>query len=169
MFDLRMIARCLFLVPLLGCVSGRDKERPLAASTLAPSAISELNLLAIPVALDLDGVPGADGFVLKVYAGNRRRPKPIPIESGTLEIFMFEGILPSSGKEASKPRRTWTYTAEELKNSVVTTSIGIGYQIAPVWDTAKPAGDKITVVARYTPQGGAPILSAPSVISLTAQ
>src|SRR6185369_2066764 len=78
-----------------GCVSDHKQglqPRPAVSEGSAQSGIHELNLLAIPVALNFDQKPGPDGFIVKVYAGNRRQPKPLPIENGKLEIIMYDGI-----------------------------------------------------------------------------
>src|ERR1051326_2873337 len=61
---------------LAGCVSEKELKKPAISSEGGTGNIDEVNVLAVPVALDLDQVPGPDGFVIKVYAGSRKRPKP---------------------------------------------------------------------------------------------
>jgi hypothetical protein len=146
-----------------GCISEKPSHKSLPQSD-SSGHIEEINLLAVPVALNLDNRPGPDGFVIKIFAGSRKRPKPFPLEDGQIEILMFDGI-PGMGDAVAQPRRIWTYSAQELKPYEVETSIGAGYQLAIPWGDAKPTHDKITVVARYTPRGGRPLTSAPSIIA----
>ena len=153
----------LGLALTLGCASVKPKAPRHDESPAA--SIDQINLLAVPVALNFDQAPGLDGFVVKIYAGNRGRAKPVPILSGSVEVLMYDGVVREYPKTV-QPRRTWKYSAEELKSRLTKTSIGTGYQVAPQWGDAKPAGDKISVVARYTPPQGAAIYSAPSVIAV---
>ncbi len=151
------------LVLTVGCVSGQKKSAGEPIPQQGP--VEELHLLAIPVALNFDQVPGVDGFAVKVYAGSSQVPKSVRIPDGTLEILMFDGLLSGTDFAATPPLRIWTYPAAALKKFEIVTSIGTGYQLTPQWGEAKPTRDKITVVARYTSAGGVTIYSAPSSIS----
>jgi hypothetical protein len=131
--------------------------------------IDEINLLAIPVAVNLDGMPGVDGFVIKIYASSRKRPKPVAIEDGTIEIDMFDGIPTAAVGAPPKPLRTWKYTASELRPFLFQSSIGAGYEVAVAWGDAKPASNKIAVLVRYAPPSGTGITSAPSIISVVLE
>ena len=156
------------LAMLLGCVSSdATKKKPAQAPQTGGQAITEINLLAIPVALNFDQKPGPDGFVIKVFASNRQRPKPLEIESGRIEILMFDGAPGTAEGASFEPKRVWNYTAQELRGLEVRSSIGIGYQITAIWGEAKPAGNKISVVVRYTGPSGGSVVSAPSVISVS--
>lgn len=159
----RGVAFLLLASFLAGC-SGSDK-RPVASA--APVTIDKLNLLAAPIALNLDGVPGPDAVVVKIYAGNARNAKPVPITSGTLDILAFEGLLGNSTNVPS-PFKTWTYTASELRRLQFRASIGIGYEITASFIGLKPKADKLSVIARYQPDPSHVIYSSPSTISLTA-
>jgi hypothetical protein len=65
-----------------------------------------------------------------------------------------------------QPRRTWRYTAEELQQYQIRTSIGIGYQLALQWGEAAPTQNKIAVLVRYIGEQGGVLTSAPSVIAV---
>lgn len=153
----------LALMLALGCASGQKKSA--GESVLQEGPVDELHLLAIPVALNFDQVPGVDGFAVKVYAGSSQVPKSVRITDGRLEILMFDGVLSGTDFAATPPLRIWTYPAAALKKFEIVTSIGTGYQLTPQWGEARPTRDKITVVARYTSAAGATIYSAPSSIS----
>ncbi len=164
---MRILTLSLLPFFLLGCMSGQKKKvQSTTAHEPAGTVITELNLLAMPVVVNFDGVPGPDGFVVKIYAGNRKHPKPIPIVTGTLDFLMYDGLLPRSDEASAKPRHTWSLKAEDLKRYEMTTSIGTGYQIDLRWGEGNPTGDKITAVARYTSVGGVMVYSAPSVIAV---
>ena len=164
---LAVLALCLLATGLWsGCVSEPKSRKPAAASS-GGGTIEEINLLAVPVALNLDDKPGLDGFAIKVYAGSRKLPKPIAIQSGKIEVLMYDGIPGVTEGASLEPRRVWTYTAAELKPFEIRTSIGTGYQLAPLWGDAAPTRNKITVVVRYISPEGRSITSAPSVISVT--
>jgi hypothetical protein len=155
---------------LSGCVSpGNDGNRTAPVFDPSGATIDELNLLAVPVALNFDNLPGLDGFVIKVYAGNRNRPKPVPIEAGKLELLMYDGILQRSDHGPISALRVWNFASDQLRRYQVKTSIGTGYELKLEWAEAKPKMDRITVLARYLPPAGKVIYSAPSVISVAGK
>lgn len=124
----------------------------------------------MPLALNLDDVPGPDGFAVRIFYSRTTRARGIPITSGTVEILMFDGVLMDAalgGTAAALPvpLRVWPFTAEQLKPFSTRTSLGIGYQFVLRWDDKKPTGDHLTVVARYLPSRGPALLSTPSSIS----
>ena len=147
---------------LAGCVSEKELKKPAISSEGGTGNIDEVNVLAVPVALDLDQVPGPDGFVIKVYAGSRKRPKPFGIDDGKLEVLMFDGL---PGEASAAAKSSWSYTAEELRKFEIRTSIGVGYQITLQWGKNKPTHDKFTILVIYFPSKGRPIRSAPSIIA----
>jgi hypothetical protein len=146
---------------LLGCSSPANSSSP------APVFIDKLNLLAAPMALNFDGVPGGDSVAVKIYAGNARNPKPVAITSGNLDLLAFEGVLVKT-TNTPQPLKTWTFTASELRRLQFKASIGIGYQITASFAGLKPKSDKLTVLARYRSDASHAIYSSPSTISLTA-
>jgi hypothetical protein len=164
-----MAAFCSCLLFSTGCATAEKSVPPATAAAPARSPIDELNILAVPVALNLDHLPGLDGFMIKIYPGTRKRPRSVPIESGQLEIFMYDGLASVNSVHVPNPRRVWTYTAADLKQFEIKTAIGTGYQLAPLWGEARPTRDKITVIARYTSPTGAIVASAPSVIAVGIQ
>lgn len=149
-----------------GCVSENKQIKPATQRTSAEGPIVELNLLAAPMALNMDESPGPDGFLVKVYANDRKHPKPVPIEEGKLEILMFDGSPGLSGNELAKPLRVWTLTVGDLKPYEIRTSIGAGYELIPKWGEAKPTSGRFTIIVRYISPGGGIVNSAPSIISM---
>ncbi|HTD87053.1 MAG TPA: hypothetical protein VK850_10790 [Candidatus Binatia bacterium] len=150
---------------LLGC--SNTTKPPVAATAPAPITIDKLNLLAAPIAFNLDGVPGPDAVMVKIYAGNVRNPKPVAITSGTVDLLAFEGLLGTS-TNVPQPFKTWTFTASELRRMQFKASIGIGYEITASFVGLKPRADKLTILARYRSDPSHAVYSSPSTISLTA-
>jgi hypothetical protein len=131
-----------------------------------PASIDELNLLAMPVGVNLDNLPGADGFAIKVYAASRTHPKPVRISSGTLEVLMYDGVVAGSDMLAKTPLRVWSFQPGELASHETTTSIGVGYNFTQAWETTRPASNRITVTARHISTAGKILYAAPSSISV---
>lgn len=134
----------------------------------APGAndIRELHLFGVPVAINLDPIPGPDGFAIRVFAGNGRAASGQRIEHGKLEILLFDGGLTEAERHTAEPLRTWEYTAAKLKAYVAKSSIGWGYRFAPQWGENRPTQDRITVIVRYVSPSGTVVSSSPSVISM---
>jgi hypothetical protein len=161
--DYRRPLLSIFVALFAGCSS------PSKPSTVTPvsASIEKLNLLAAPVALNLDGLPGGETIAVKIYATNSRAAKPVAMTTGTLELLAFEGLLTRT-TNVPQPFKTWTYTASELRRLQFKASIGIGYEIAASFAGLKPKSDKLTVIVRYRPDDTHAIYSSPSTISLTA-
>ena len=147
-----------------GCVSDKKSLPPIPP--VVPGTIEQIHMLTSPFAVNLDGVPGPDGIAAKVYAGSQNQPRFFPIESGTLEILMFDGWVSDLSASASIPLRVWKFTAEELKAYELPSAVGTGYQLALPWGDKRPTKTRLTVVARYTSAKGAAIYSSPSIIAM---
>jgi hypothetical protein len=132
------------------------------------SRLDEINLVALPVPINLESLPGIDGIVVKIYGVNYKHPRTQPIDSGTLEILMYDGLVRGSADETNQCRHIWTFTAQELQAYAFTTTVGTGYFFRLGWGKDKPQRDKITVVARYQPRQGQAVYCAPSYIAIPA-
>lgn len=162
----------LFLAALvwlpLGCVSTKPKPAETPSPTVS-SKVDEVNLVAMPVAVNLDAVPGPDGIVIKVFAVDERQAKPGAIESGTLEVLMFDGSFDAARLAANQYRHLWSFTANQLKPYEFTSTIGTGYNLTLPWGNDRPREDRISVVVRYRSPQGKLIYSAPSAITVNTQ
>ena len=149
--------------------TGCSSPSPSSGGPNAVRPVERLDLLLTPVALDLDGRPGADGFGVRIYASNRKSAFGSPIGEGTLEILMYDGTVRTDELANATPMRTWRYPASELKPYSQKTSIGMGYRFGLTWGEQMPRGDRITVVARYVGADNYVVASAPGAISLTVK
>ena len=152
------------LVAILAVMIGGCAHRPEPVQS-PPGRIAELHIITSPVGLNVDNRPGTDAFSMKVYANDRRNPKTIPIEQGTLEILMFDGTFFGKTK-LPPPIRTWSYEAGDLKLHQVQSAIGAGYDFLLVWGTNRPTQRLITVRARHTRPDGSTVYSDASSVTV---
>lgn len=151
-----LIASLLFEA---GCATDASRTR----------GIDTLHLFSVPVALDLDGSPGPDGFGVTLYASAATRARGIPITKGAMEILMFDGALESGAKTNAAPRRVWTYTPADLKRFAIKTSLGAGYRFTQRWGDTPPLESRVTIVVRLVSPRQTSIQSAPTTIAVTAK
>jgi hypothetical protein len=147
------------VILLLGCQSARLGGQ---------EWIVQLNLITVPVALDLDNQPGVDGISVKVYASAEANPKPVPIRAGSLELLLFDGPF---HRQASQPPilKQFRFTPDELRPGEFTAKIGTGYQLSLAWGTNIPSQRIMSVAARYTHADGQMVLSRPSSVTVLAK
>lgn len=152
-------AFCIFALILAcaaGCASG-------GARLGGGGQPQEIHLYGVPVTLNLDGVPGPDGFSVRVYASRSDRAKGIKVASGAIEILMFDGVTRELNE--TNVMKSWRFSPTELPAHEMETSLGHGYRFVLRWEDKKPARENITVLARYLPKSGPAVYSAPSSIS----
>jgi hypothetical protein len=143
-----------FVAWVVGCATsgGRAGGQP-----------QEIHLYGVPATLNLDGAPGPDGFSVRIYASRSDRAKGLVVNSGAIEVLMFDGVTREFNE--TNILKSWRFTPKELPEHEMETSLGHGYQFVLRWEDKKPAHENITVLARYLPKSGAPVYSAPSSIS----
>ena len=162
------------VVVLAGLVAGcggdsRRAARPSTGPVTPRGAVAALHLFSVPVTLNLDDRPGPDGFALTLYASNGRQARGMEIQSGTLEILMFDGSPALGATSAPAARRVWKFSAAELNAFQARTALGVGYRLALRWEETPPSGNRITVLARHLPAKGPPITSGPSSITVVVK
>ena len=167
--SMRLLTALTLLSLLLGswgCASSRPTAKPTPGGASSPSAVDELNLVTMPVAVNLESKLGVNGIPIKVYAIDYRRPKAQPITDGTIEILMFDGLVADSFDQTNRCRHVWSFPARDLATYASTTTVGTGYHFPLAWGKDRPQADRITLIARYQPPQGRMIYSAPSYISI---
>ena len=111
--------------------------------------VDAIRLVTTPSARNFDGKPGADGFLIKVYALSRAAPKAIRISDGALELSLYEGVDPELVTADVPPLKTWRYEARELEAFAARSYVGISYTLILRWDDGTPVRGDVTLVARY--------------------
>jgi hypothetical protein len=124
-----------------------------------------VNIITVPVAIDLDGKPGPDGAAVKVYAATAKSPKAARLQEGKMEILMFDGAFQNRTNPPSV-LRTFSYEAKELRLYEFNSKIGWGYQFTLRWGTNKPTQRLMSIGARYTPPEGNPVVSRTSSVTV---
>ncbi len=131
--------------------------------------VQSLHIFTVPVAVNMDGQPGPDGFSVRMYARGTKSSKGMALSSGTVEILMFDGALAEGQPLPPTPMRTWRFTGAELKNHAGKSAVGDGYRFTLRWDEARPTQGRISVAARYLPPSGAAVMAAPSSVTMSAR
>ncbi len=132
------------------------------------SGINDIYLDSAPAAINMDSVPGPDGFVLHVYLFERpAKPMPVP-SKGTLEFILYEGRVAITEITTTRAYLVWTFNEQYLPRYVKRGRLGMGYSVNLRWGLNLPRGPIVTIVTRYIPTDGSPeIYSAPLVMSIS--
>ena len=130
--------------------------------------VNELHLFGLPVTVNLDNRPGPDGFAIRIYATKGGRAKGVPIQSGAVEVWMFDGVISTDHLLTQPPTQTWKFTPRDLSRIEEYNTLGQCYRFGLRWTNA-PAHVHVTVVARYLPTKGEPVYSSPSTITAAAK
>ncbi len=153
----RELLLALALAVVAGCAHGGSR---------GSGAVSEVHLFGVPVALNLDGMPGPDGIGVRIYASGPTVARGVEIRQGVLEVLMFDGSVDGGSVRGATARKVWTLDAKDLKPLAAETSLGVGYQLALRWDASRPRGNVVTVTARYRGPDGRELWSAANTISV---
>jgi hypothetical protein len=166
-------------VLLAGCAGGGGASRSPSSSgsdfgsssteRAARGTITELHVFTVPVALELNGKPGPDGIGVRLYATEGGRARGVLLKSGRLEILMYDGKLDPGAVASREPARSWTFDAGQLRQFEGESSLGVGYQLALDWQPARPKSQAVSVVVKYHPPRGEPLVSSVNAISLAAK
>ncbi len=155
------------LVVLSGC--GTDRPGRSASAQHGKSgqpSVERISMLATPVAFGGGSTVGVNGVAAKIFAAAAEDKKTRPIREGTVDFLLFDGILKELPPGGAGGRHIWTFAAKELEPLKISTAIGAAYLFALAWGSDVPAGDTITLVARYHPLEGPVIYSQPCYLSL---
>ena len=131
-------------------------------------SVAEVHLFGLPVTLNLDNRPGADGFASRVYAVKVGGAKGATVHNGKVEILMFDGVASVDEVFVKPPTQTWTFTPRQLNAFGEKSTLGQGYRFVLRWNEAPQRGH-ITIVARYVPEKGEAVYSSPSTIASSAK
>jgi hypothetical protein len=151
------LAVLIALLGLLGCASGQKGRR-----------VESVHLFGLPTTVNLDGQPGSDGFIIRIFVTQAGSAKGARVSEGAIETLMFDGVIGEEEILTKPPAQSWKFPASELAQFSERTQLGEAYRLALRWNQPPQRGH-LTVVARYVPEKGAPIYSAPSTITASAR
>jgi len=155
----RLLLLILAAMSMAGCVSSPGPS----------DGIEELHLFGLPVAVNLDNRPGADGVAVRVYASGAKEARGRAIRNGTLEVVLFDGSFKPGDATPEVPLRSWSFNPAQLKALESENRLGIGYELTLPWTDSPPKMNRVTVFARYTAAGskGRSIISGPASITVS--
>jgi hypothetical protein len=156
--------RALFSVLVSVCIAGCASM----SSSGGRGPVDEIHLFGLPITINMDGQPGADGFAARIYVTMGGSAKGARVKSGALEVWMFDGVVRTDDLLTQTPLQKWRFPARELNRLQEQTSLGQGYRFALRWKEA-PKHNHITIIARFVPEKGQPVYSSPSTISAAAK
>jgi hypothetical protein len=84
------------LAVVSGCAHGGSR---------GAGAVSEVHLFGVPVALNLDGMPGPDGIGVRIYASGSTVARGVEIRQGVLEVLMFDGSVDGGNVRGATARK----------------------------------------------------------------
>jgi hypothetical protein len=143
---------------LLGC------EGPPQVQT-----VDHIDLMAPPMASNLDREPGADGIQARVFLYSGKNTVQTVKGSGTLEVMLYDGRVGLQQAATLQPLRAWSFTPEEL-NAITFRWNGLWcYQMTLRWGQAEPRAAVVTLVARYTAPNGEVTYAEPVPVPIARQ
>ena len=165
-----VLTRCaaLLVLTITGCQTEGPKPPKIGRRQyrIGKGPIHELRLFTSPAALNFDNTPGADGFTARVYALRHSETKTVPILEGSLEILLFD--TEPTGSSTEIPLQTWVYSGRSLRLARGQNSLGFHYNFSLRWNKA-PAGNRITILARYLPETGSPVMARSVSLSVKSR
>lgn len=151
---------CLVVVAGCGPKASLNKGLP-----RPQERIDRIEVFSLPVAVNLDNIPGSDGVRLQLYLFRYDNPKPV-IGSGTLEIFLFDRRLDASSVHTVQPFHVWQFSSEDAREFLGQSMIGWNYRMELKWGSPPPKSNLITLVVCYKGKGMEPVYSSPLVITV---
>ena len=157
----------ILLALLAGCSRQPSPEREV------PPAISQVDAVWVrvpvsPLATMGEG-PAPDAVVMDVLLfGHQGGGMPV---TGSLEILFFEGKA-TQDLMNRKPFHVETFSNAVLRRGTGSGLregmglLGVSYQGAVPWGAKPPACKEITIVGRYVPPEGSPVMSEPTSVIL---
>ena len=150
----------LLAAALAGC------NGPGALTASPPPAVGQVDrvvLSPVPVASNWDGRPGPDGLEVTVRLFQYRRELPVTVK-GTLEFLLYEGVIDAQELPETQPVRTWRFSEDGLREHLHRSMFGWGYSVRLGWASDVPQTSSVTLLTRYLPPEGPPVVSRPMAV-----
>jgi len=148
---------------LAGC-NGRAHEVPSAP----PAPVDRADALHVQCShapVNWDGQGGPDGVLVLVHLFRQSESLPVTVR-GLLSFDLYEGVVGPAEIAKARPIRSWRYRGDQLRALLTRTVWGWGYTAQLGWGEAVPRTSSVTLLARYLPADGEPIVAEPIVIPM---
>jgi hypothetical protein len=141
-------------VPTVSTLLGRDgpPEGPQSVAAVWTNAV-----------LQKPGAPRTRGFGGLVTFYDAAAKTPVKAK-GSLTVYAYDEHG-AAGRRAA-PDRKYVFTAEQFAKHCGETTMGPSYSIWIPWDKVGGPRREVTLVIRFDPEEGAPVLGAPSRVVL---
>lgn len=163
-----LICAALSLAALLaGCPGpGAPAPGPSAMPPAPVDAADDMIVQTPPHAASWDGDATPDGLDVQLYFFVYRAQPPVTVQ-GRVEFLLYEGILQPADLPKQPPAYTWVFTGDLLRSRQARSTVGWGYAMQLGWGKNPPQTSSVTLLVKYTPNQGAPIIfSKPITIAV---
>ena len=131
------------------------------------AAVDRINVLADPNAQNFDEAPGLDGVKLRVFLYQAGRGSSVRAD-GPMEFCLYEGRPGSGGLEGMMLFHKWVLSAEDLERFLGQMLGQYGYGLRLEWGPTPPRSEMLTLIVRYLPRTGPPVVASPVIIMVGA-
>jgi hypothetical protein len=159
----RRLLPIVALALLSGCPAAGGPGAP-----PTPSARVDSVFVFVPAAplRPMSNNPGDLGLLMQVFFSTSDKPRGVAV-SGTLEVLIFPGAVSQMEVLQKKPAHVETLANPELRAAeAISKSFGVCYFLQVPLGSELLGEKRISVVGRYTPPSGPPVLSDPTTVPL---
>jgi hypothetical protein len=147
----------LWLLTLAGCSTwGMPKSMPWPlGSDDSPTTPAQVVVVWTDAVQHQVNQPPIRGFGGRIMFYDGKSEKPVKVD-GTLAIYAFD----ESGRDPNnaRPDRKFVYPPEKLPSHYSKSQIGHSYSIWVPWDKAGGIRKEVTLITRFLPKNGAPVV-----------
>jgi len=164
----RYLAIVLCVLACAGCKSASTRPHTEPAVS-RPVDVHVTKVLAVwtDSVLRQDDKPVAQGFTCKVYLMSAESSDPVSVPG---EFAFYAFVEPPASDAAAKPpvkpEREWKFTVSESAARLKKDPLGLGYSFWLPWGPPQNDNRQCSLIVRYTPAGGQPVLSESTLVSL---
>lgn len=123
--------------------------------------IAAMEMQVVPRPVDWRADPAPDGLQVQIrfYSGQPVRAVTV---NGTLELLLFQGVVPAGRIAQAKPMRTWSFAGRPLRELAEPDLVGCYHMLRLDWGNLPPPVGSVTLIARYRPPEGQWLYSRPN-------
>jgi len=160
--DLRRAAALLCLLASPGC-SSLALQDPFGWTKREEVDEPPVRMVAVwtDAVMNQPGQPGVRGVGGRVMFYGKESDVPITA-NGTLSVYAYDDSDASDGGSSAAPARKFVFLPEQFSKRRSTSQIGDSYNVWLPWDEVGSPQRQLTLIARFEPQEGPPVLSDPT-------
>lgn len=144
------------LLVLTGCAAAGSAGRGSAQG----SEVRELRVLTSPAPVVIGEGTQPNGVWTQVYALGSGGSRGIELPPGTLELLLFDGQIRRDDEDPSEPYVHIRHRSDAIASAASRAVAGVRYTLPVRWGDRRPDSGVMTLVVRFTPDGGEPVSSS---------